>query len=227
MRHLSFPRDRHRRRTDRSVGRRRAPGLPLFLLLSATLHALWLVAPGPSRPSLGAKEERALSVNLSAPPSPATAAAAAKQDNSVRLGVVTAAPPDRPVRTGSVTSAPAAGGAADQDRPNRGEIPDAGNPQAAAARIRARLLADLARYFSYPPLARQHGWQGTVRLGFRIEADGRLGRIHVARSSGYAVLDESAADALARLNRLAQAPAWLGGRALDLQLPVIYRLMER
>ena len=95
------------------------------------------------------------------------------------------------------------------------------------ARIRARLITDLARNFAYPTIARQRGWQGTVLLGFHVSNDGRLDKIHVARSSGYHVLDKSALDSLGRIGRLAEAKLWLQGRSLDMQLSVIYRLLER
>jgi TonB family protein len=65
-----------------------------------------------------------------------------------------------------------------------------------------------------------------VLLALRIESDGRLEKVHVERGSGYAVLDHSALDSLNRLGRLTEASAWLEGRSLDMQLPVIYRLIE-
>ncbi len=95
------------------------------------------------------------------------------------------------------------------------------------ARIRARLITDLARNFAYPTIARQRGWQGTVLVGFHVGDDGRLDKIHVARSSGYYVLDKSALDSIGRIGRLAEAKLWLQGRSLDMQLSVIYRLLER
>jgi len=94
------------------------------------------------------------------------------------------------------------------------------------AQIRARLRTDLARYFDYPYVARLRGWEGTVLLGLRVEADGRLDRITIERSSGYALLDHSALNSLARLGRLAEASQWLDGRDMDMQLPVIYRLLD-
>lgn len=94
------------------------------------------------------------------------------------------------------------------------------------ARIRARLLSDLARYFEYPAVARQRGWQGAVLLGFRVESDGHLEKIHVARSSGYAILDNSALNSLNRLGLLTEAVTWRNGNSLDMQLPVIYQLIE-
>lgn len=97
---------------------------------------------------------------------------------------------------------------------------------ASRARIRARLLDDLSHHFDYPLVARVRGWQGTVLLGLRVESDGRLDRIRVERSSGYAVLDRSALNSLNRLGYLTEAVVWLHGRSVDMQLPVIYRLVE-
>jgi TonB family protein len=94
------------------------------------------------------------------------------------------------------------------------------------ARIRTRLLSDLTRYFDYPAVARQRGWEGTVLLGLRVESNGHLEKIRIEHSSGYAVLDNSALNSLNRLDRLAEASAWLNGSGLDMQLPVIYRLID-
>jgi TonB family protein len=96
--------------------------------------------------------------------------------------------------------------------------------------LRNQLLGELrtrlSHYLTYPPLARSRGWEGTVLLGLRVEADGQLDRIRLERSSGYAVLDNSALNSLKRIGQLAEARAWLEGHSVDMQLPVIYRLIE-
>ena len=94
----------------------------------------------------------------------------------------------------------------------------------ARAQIQTRLNTDLARYFDYPYVARLRGWEGRVLLAFNIETDGRLKSIHVVRSSGFAVLDDSALSALRKVERLAETIAWFQGRELTMQIPVIYRL---
>lgn len=94
----------------------------------------------------------------------------------------------------------------------------------AQTRIRSRLKIELARYFNYPHVARLRGWEGSVLLAFRIEMNGRLERIRVAQSSGFAVLDRSALDSLARVDVIPEAVAWLEGHDIDMQIPVIYRL---
>jgi protein TonB len=100
------------------------------------------------------------------------------------------------------------------------------NQEATRAYLRSRLLANLANYFYYPALARRNGWEGTVLLGLRVEPDGQLDKIRLERSSGYAVLDNSALNSLKRIDKLVEARAWLEGHSVDMQLPVIYRLIE-
>ncbi len=108
--------------------------------------------------------------------------------------------------------------------------PSAGVPntisasEAARALIRGHLESDLSRYFSYPPIARQRGWQGHVRVAFTVQADGQLTDARITHSSGYHVLDASALEALRRVGRLPQAREWLQGQVLPMELPVIYRL---
>ncbi len=96
--------------------------------------------------------------------------------------------------------------------------------------LRNQLLGELqtrlSHYLTYPPLARQRGWEGTVLLGLRVASDGYLQEIRVQRSSGYAVLDHSALNSLVRLGHLADVSPWLNGHGMDMQLPVIYRLVE-
>jgi TonB family protein len=105
-------------------------------------------------------------------------------------------------------------------------VPTAGTESGLHNQLLGVLKTRLSYYLTYPPLARSHGWEGTVLLGLRIESDGRLEKVHVERGSGYAVLDHSALNSLKRLGRLTEASAWLEGRSLDMQLPVIYRLIE-
>jgi len=92
--------------------------------------------------------------------------------------------------------------------------------------ILGQLRTNLSRYLTYPPLARQRGWEGTVLLGLRVESDGHIEGIHVTNSSGYAVLDNSALNSLIQISHLSEAVIWLNGNGIDVQLPVIYRLIE-
>lgn len=50
----------------------------------------------------------------------------------------------------------------------------------------------------YPRLARARGYEGTVYLDVRVRADGSVAHATVRRSSGHAILDEAALDAVRR-----------------------------
>jgi TonB family protein len=94
--------------------------------------------------------------------------------------------------------------------------------QEAAARVRARVLNDLARHFYYPPIARLRAWEGRVTLGFYVSQDGLLREPRLVHTSGFGVLDQAALNSLRKVVRVADA----GGPRLDMEIPVIYRLTD-
>jgi len=84
----------------------------------------------------------------------------------------------------------------------------------------------LSQYLIYPMRARRRGWQGEVLLAFRINERGQLGAVRLARSSGYSLLDHSALSAMSKMKAI-DIPETLGpAQAMNLQLPVHYRLQE-
>ena len=106
-----------------------------------------------------------------------------------------------------------------------GENGDAG-PAERANHLMSHLRGALDRHFVYPPLARRHGWEGTVQVGLRMDTHGQLGALRVLRSSGYAVLDDDALQTFRRIAALPDARGWLDGRVFETVLPVIYRLTD-
>ncbi|MGE5241711.1 MAG: energy transducer TonB [Bacteroidota bacterium] len=201
--------------------------LTRFLLLSCGLHLLLLVGHGRTvettalrrlgQPEISVELENvarslhvprkpAVITSYSAPHAPAAPMTSSARESD---------PGESPVITPVTDAAPGT------------------QPETAAASgnaVRNQLLGELqsrlARYLTYPPLARERGWQGTVLLGLHVESNGRLGNVRLERSSGYAVLDRSALNSLNRLGYLSEAVAWLNGGSVDMQLPVIYRLVE-
>lgn len=96
--------------------------------------------------------------------------------------------------------------------------------EAQTAEAREAIVAELAKHFSYPRLAQQRGWEGTVVLTVRILPDGRLDGIRVKRSSGRTLLDRSARRSLASVERLPEFAERVGKNGLALEIPVTYRL---
>ncbi len=93
-------------------------------------------------------------------------------------------------------------------------------------RISVALKNRLSRYFEYPWLARQRGWEGRVLLSLTVTGNGDLGNWRVVQTSGYRTLDQSALKAARRIGSLPQARAWLNGRSIEVQVPVQYRLLD-
>lgn len=90
--------------------------------------------------------------------------------------------------------------------------------------IQSRIHRDFSRHFSYPPLARRHGWEGAVRLGYDVTSEGRVVNVRVLASSGYLVLDRDAQETLSRIPPLGPT-GW--PRPIEaLELAVHYQLME-
>jgi protein TonB len=83
----------------------------------------------------------------------------------------------------------------------------------------------LARQLTYPAIARRKGWQGVVKLELHIESDGRISDLHIDATSGYALLDEAALQSL-QLANVPDAAQWLHGEAIDIIVPVEYRLID-
>lgn len=202
--------------------------LTRFLLLSCGLHLLLLIGHGRTTETatlryLG-QPEISVQIENAARPEPTLRKASAIPPDSAKHS--------SPVVSGSSTadesdpgSSPSAASANDTTTQPGQEIAAAvGN--ALRNQLLGELQTRLTRYLTYPPLARAHGWQGTVWLELRVESNGRLESIRLERSSGYAVLDHSALNSLNRLGYLTEAVVWLNGSSVDMQLPVIYRLVE-
>src|SRR5690606_17846269 len=153
----------------------------------------------------------------SAPPSrareaqspPAEAVTAAPSSSTTGRNTASASAPGKAATGGTSAVAAARPAPAPAAGPSR---------EAARARVRELLLADLARHFEYPWIARRRGWEGRVWLSVTVRPDGALERIHVTRSSGYEVLDRSAVETMKRIGPLAHAAHWLDGAALELPL---------
>lgn len=211
------------------VGRR---VLPLFIIISAATHALMFATWQPAVPAAGGHGPITVTLRSESMPAavPTEDALPGKlrpqpiaeskrvlkpvQRNTTAATKFEPAPtlrdgPDLAVEAMTTSSAP----------------PDAYEAAAATTAIAARVNLELARHFHYPPQAVRRGWQGIVLLGLRVGVDGHIEAIHIAQSSGHALLDRAALGALGKVQKLALDGGMLRA-ALDLQLPVIYRLEE-
>ena len=216
------------------------PGLNIawFLALSMAAHAVVLLAYKPAAPDIGhsghivrlSVTERAGSRSAASaapahpagsreapaatPPEPATTQAAGQAASSRRSHT-------SPVQASATTDEPAAAATASTPAIAGSPLPSARESE---NHLRRSVLDLFRQRLDYPAIARRKGWQGTVTLRLLIEPDGRISRLHVDRTSGYPVLDRAAIESL-QLASVPQAGHWLHGRALELLVPVEYRLV--
>lgn len=168
--------------------------------------------PSPPRP----RPPRARVIAKPLTPNPPQAAATPAASVSSVAGA-SLAPANLPAAPASVAEKPIE---------PRGTVETTVARESLQAHVEALLLADLARRFEYPVLARRHGWQGLVLLALTVKPNGALEHVHIRESSGYAVLDRSAVDTMRRIEKLTNVEQRLNGRALELLLPIVYRLTD-
>lgn len=93
-----------------------------------------------------------------------------------------------------------------------------------SAQVLTMIRQKLTQHFVYPVMARRMGWQGRVLLGFQLDHGGSIQKVHIKKSSGYAILDNSAMVALNKIGKITlQASDILNGN-WQLEIPIIYRL---
>ncbi len=88
-------------------------------------------------------------------------------------------------------------------------------------------LAQQARQFRrYPPLARERGWEGRVRIGVYGTRGTGPPRLRLLEGSGHALLDEQALAMMREALLRTPLPEGLHGRSFELVLPVEFSLEQ-
>lgn len=82
------------------------------------------------------------------------------------------------------------------------------------------IMQKIKAAFVCPEIAKEMGWEGTVRVRFVIGVDGRVGSIEVIQSVNE-VLDKAAMEAVAKL------PKSFPGKQLDKPVPIMYTVPVR
>jgi len=99
-----------------------------------------------------------------------------------------------------------------------------GKGSASAANYFGRLASWLNRHKRYPAQARRRRAQGTVKVQFTIDRNGRLLSHRVVSSSGHRLLDQEAEAMLKRASPMPAIPAALNRSRLTVTLPVNFSL---
>ena len=82
----------------------------------------------------------------------------------------------------------------------------------------------IARAKIYPPSARKKGQQGKINLSFKLGKDGGVLKLLVEHSSGHAMLDEAARNAVKNAGPFPPIPEKLNKQYVSLKLPVSFIL---
>jgi protein TonB len=114
--------------------------------------------------------------------------------------------------------------------PPRASPPAPAAPQPAPESLsrdqyRVQLIDEARRHKRYPPLARENNWQGDVRVGVTIGANGRP-TVTLKGSSGFDVLDRQALEMFTQAARAVPLPPALRGKEFTLEVRAIYGLED-
>ncbi len=101
-------------------------------------------------------------------------------------------------------------------------------PSQAEITWQSKLLSHLARYKRYPDDARRRGAEGTSRIRFSVDADGKVLSASLAGSSGNASLDRATLAMIRRAQPLPKPPEdILNGNSVEVVAPFVYSLDRR
>jgi protein TonB len=73
-------------------------------------------------------------------------------------------------------------------------------------------------------MARRRHEEGVVVVRFTIAADGGVGGVSVARSSGHSLLDQAALETVSRAGKFPPLPADVQKPHLKIEVPLSFRL---
>ncbi len=167
--------------------------------------ALAKAVPAPRRPVLERPAPSAPPAQVDAPAAPALAADRVEAGATPPAASQGAAGADgQPIAMAALASPPAAS----QGAPPASPVAYGGNPKPV-----------------YPPLARERGLEGRVVLRAEVGADGSALSVTVAQSSGHAILDRAARDAVQRWRF---TPARVDGVPVAgaIDVPVVFRQID-
>jgi periplasmic protein TonB len=92
--------------------------------------------------------------------------------------------------------------------------------------LRVSLIMAAKRFKSYPPLAKERGWEGTVDVVLTYRAHSPYPDVSLAHSSGRTILDEQALETVGRASHATALPVGLRGREFPVSLPVKFGLED-
>lgn len=93
-----------------------------------------------------------------------------------------------------------------------------------------KYLMDMKRkiefHWEYPMLASRNGWQGSLKIDFKINRDGSVSDISLERSSGYPMLDDAAMTAVRLAAPFAPFPENFSIEDISIKGQFVYHLID-
>jgi len=102
--------------------------------------------------------------------------------------------------------------------------PPAHASQAQISKWQRDIVMQFERHKAYPRAAKERGEIGMVQLDFTIDREGRVTSSTIAKSSGYAALDEETLATVRRAQPFPTPPAGVSGTAFQFKLPVKFNI---
>lgn len=78
----------------------------------------------------------------------------------------------------------------------------------------------------YPPIARQRGWEGRIKVRFMINSSGRVTKTEVLSPSSYEVLNRAAEKLIKDISPFPSFPSSWHKNSLTIELQIVYQLKE-
>ena len=91
-------------------------------------------------------------------------------------------------------------------------------------RYRLALAVEAGRFKHYPARAQEANMTGTVEIRVVIATAGHSGKVELAKSSGYDLLDDAALEMVKKATQFASVPEPLRQRVFTVSLPVVFDL---
>ena len=86
------------------------------------------------------------------------------------------------------------------------------------------LMNHLSKHRRYPTAARNAGQEGTVKVRFRIDRNGKVLMAEVVDKSRSPLLDKEAVDMVQRASPLPAPPGEVGGETIERLIPIVFTL---
>jgi periplasmic protein TonB len=132
--------------------------------------------------------------------------------------------PEPPMEERQATAPPSVAMAVPDEAPPTAGVETPRPPSATVLLWQSRLSAQIARFKRYPAKAQARHEEGTVRITFTMDRNGRVLESHISHASGFADLDNEFLSMLVRAQPLPKPPGDAQDADLSFVIPMHFTL---